>query len=227
MAVTTNADESIRAALAAFIKSPTKDDALEQTLRSITGSAVELIDGVDFADILLVDAGRARSVAPTRPGAVELDQVQLSFGQGPCLEAATTGSTIRSEDMTQEQRWPDFAAAAMRVGVFGMISFQLLPHGKTSGALNLFSHRPLSLDPRGETTGALLATLATVALVTAASNQQFEAALVSRDVIGQAKGMLMHHYKVDAGRAFDMLKVLSQNENTPLRLIAERVIDTF
>jgi hypothetical protein len=37
----------------------------------------------------------------------------------------------------------------------------------------------------------------------------------------------MHHYKVDAGRAFDMLKVLSQNENTPLRLIAERVIDTF
>jgi hypothetical protein len=108
-----------------------------------------------------------------------------------------------------------------------MMSFHLLPHGKTSGALNLFSHRPLPLDSRGETTGALLATLATVALVTAASNQQFEAALVSRDVIGQAKGMLMHHYKVDAGRAFEMLKVLSQNENTPLRLIAERVIDTF
>jgi AmiR/NasT family two-component response regulator len=69
--------------------------------------------------------------------------------------------------------------------------------------------------------------LATVALVTAASNQQFEAALVSRDVIGQAKGMLMHHHEVDADRAFEMLKVLSQNENTPLRLIAERVIDTY
>jgi hypothetical protein len=227
MAYRTIANESIRAALAAFITSPSKDDALEQTLGSITGAAVELIDGVDFADILLMDEGRARSVAPTRPGAVELDAVQLRLGEGPCLEAAITGAVVRSEDMGRESRWPEFASAAVDVGIHGMLSFQLIPHGKTAGALNLFSHHPLSLDLRGETTGALLATLATVALMTAESSQQFEAALASRDIIGQAKGILMNHYRVDADRAFEMLKSLSQNGNTPLRMIAEKVVDSF
>lgn len=75
--------------------------------------------------------------------------------------------------------------------------------------------------------GALLATMATVAMMTAVREEQFETALASRDVIGQAKGILMNHYKVDADRAFEMLRGLSQHDNIPLRTIAQKIIENF
>ena len=72
-----------------------------------------------------------------------------------------------------------------------------------------------------------MATMATVAMMTAVSQEQFKDALASRDLIGQAKGILMNHYRIDADRAFEMLKDLSQNGNTPLRIIAQTIIDAF
>ncbi|MEU0494692.1 ANTAR domain-containing protein [Mycobacterium sp. NPDC006124] len=108
-----------------------------------------------------------------------------------------------------------------------MLSFQLAtaPHGV--GAPNMFGLDPRVEDPVAEAIGALLATLATVALMTAQREEQIERALASRDVIGQAKGLLMNHFEVDATRAFEMLKTVSQNENTPLRSVAEKIIDRF
>ncbi len=220
-------DESVRSAMIGMIDGSAQDAVLEDTLRSITESAVELIDGVDFADVLLLDDGRARSVAPTFPAAVDLDAAQVALQQGPCLEAANSGAIVRSPDMSIESRWPKFAAAAVASGVRGMVSYQLIPRHNATGALNMFSHRPLLLDPPTEAAGALLATLATVALMTAVKKEQFETALESRDVIGQAKGILMNHYQVDATQAFDWLKKLSQNANTPLRMIAQQVITAF
>lgn len=220
-------DELIRSSMIELIEGPSKDTDLERTLRSITDGAVELVDGVDFADVLLLEKGEARSVAPTMPVAIELDAAQISLGQGPCLEAANSGSIVRAPDMRVESRWPRFAEAAMALGVHGMVSFQLIPQHDTTGALNLFFRKPRALDPASEAAGALLATLATVALMTAVKKEQFETALASRDVIGQAKGILMNHYKVDAARAFELLKKLSQNANTPLRAIAMQVIEAF
>ncbi|PRC61604.1 hypothetical protein C6A85_07690, partial [Mycobacterium sp. ITM-2017-0098] len=75
-----------------------KDTALEHALSSITSSAVELIEGVDFADMLVMHEGEARSVAPTAPLAVELDMVQLHHQQGPCLDAAINETVIISTD---------------------------------------------------------------------------------------------------------------------------------
>ncbi|MDQ1732141.1 MAG: hypothetical protein QOK10_2300 [Pseudonocardiales bacterium] len=220
-------DESIRAAMVELVRGHAKDSALERTLASVTNSAVELIDGVDFADVLVMHEGQARSAAPTAPGAVELDSVQLRHREGPCLEAAVNGAMIRCTDLREDRRWPTFAKAAVGAGVLSMLSFQLVTHHNGVGALNLFGHAPREADTAGETMGALLATVATVALMTAAREQQFETALASRDVIGQAKGILMNHFKVDADHAFAMLKELSQSQNTPLRLIAQRVIETF
>jgi hypothetical protein len=223
----TRPDESIRSAMIGLLEGPAKDAVLEETLRCITQSAVALIDGVDFADLLIFHEGEARSVAETMTAAVELDNAQLTLLQGPCLEAANSGAIVRSPDMSNEARWPLFAAAAIAKGVHGMVSYQLIPRHNATGALNLFSHKPLLLDPPTEAAGALLATLATVALMAAVKKEQFETALASRDEIGQAKGILMNYYKVDAAHAFDLLKQLSQSANTPLRTIAQQVIETF
>ena len=54
-------------------------------------------------------------------------------------------------------------------------------------------------------------------------DQQFRVALVSRDIIGQAKGRLMERFDIDAAEAFGMLKQMSQESNTPIAQVAQRV----
>jgi AmiR/NasT family two-component response regulator len=68
--------------------------------------------------------------------------------------------------------------------------------------------------------GAALAAHASIALITDDRQHQFESALASRDVIGQAKGMIMERFNVDAIRAFEMLRKISQNSNTPVNDVA-------
>ena len=72
----------------------------------------------------------------------------------------------------------------------------------------------------------MLVTHAAVALSAVNTRQQIDSALASRDHIGQAKGIVMERFDVDAVQAFAMLKTLSQESNTPLRQLAERVIDS-
>jgi AmiR/NasT family two-component response regulator len=73
----------------------------------------------------------------------------------------------------------------------------------------------------------MLATHAAITLIAADKETQFKSALASRDVIGQAKGIIMERYKLDAGRAFALLVKLSQDSNTPLRLLAQQVVDSL
>ena len=190
----------------------------------MTTSAVELMDGVDFADIMVMNEGRGSRSARPQSDAYHLDAAQVGLEQGPCLAAATSGAMIRCADLREDPRWPEFAAAAVAAGVRSTLSFQLAT--RQHGAVHLFGRTPAA-SPEAETIGALLATLATVALMTADRQEQFETALASRDVIGQAKGILMNHFKIDATRAFEALRSVSQNDNTPLRNVAQEIIASY
>lgn len=219
----TNPHDEIAALTANFLG----DTVLEQTLASVTTAAVELVDGVDYADVMIVDHGRSWSLTPTVALLKELDAVQIRLQEGPCLQTARHGAMIRCTDLREDSRWPRFAAAAVAAGVHSMLSFQLHTPCDGLGALNLFGRAPRRIDPSAEAIGALLAALATAAMTTADRHQQFRAALDSRDLIGQAKDILMNQYTIDAERAFDMLRKLSQDSNTPLRTIAQQNVDTL
>ena len=201
---------------------------VEQTLTRVT-AAVHLVDGADYADVMLREDGEFRSIAPTATVVSDLDGVQMRHRQGPCLEAAQVDSVVRSPDLRREHRWPEFCAAAIELGVYSILSFQLYTHhrGCGSGALNLLSTRTNAFDVGAETTLAMLATHAAITLIAADKDTQFQSALASRDVIGQAKGIIMERYKLDAGRAFALLVKLSQDSNTPLRSVAQRLVDSL
>jgi hypothetical protein len=223
----THLHSSTRAAIADLSAGFAIGKPLQHSLSSVTAAAVKLVDGVDYADIMMINDGQSQSVSVTSPLLYELDAVQVRLQEGPCLEAAVGGAMIRCTDLREDSRWPGFAAAAVTAGVQSMLSYQLYTRDNGVGALNLFGRAPRSLDPAAEALGALLATLAAVALMTADRRSEFDTALASRDLIGQAKGILMNHYKIDAPRAFDMLSNLSQNSNTPVRTIAQQIIDTL
>jgi GAF domain len=158
-----------------------------KTLSRVTSLAVDLIDGVDHADVMLIGDDGFRSVAPSAPVVTKLDEAQLRLDEGPCLAAATGHSTIRSDNLEAEARWPQFAAAAVAAGIKSMLSFQLFTHRNGSGALNLLSQRPYAFNRDGEAMGAMLATHAAIALMHADQQRQFDSALASHDLIAKQR----------------------------------------
>lgn len=198
--------------------------ALERTLCGVTAAAVELIHGVDYADVMLIGGGTFRSIAPTAPVPVGLDEIQMRYHQGPCLCAAVPDSVIRCSNLGTDLRWPRFAAAAMRAGVLGMLSFQLYEYDSGAGALNLFSRSELRFDLDDEALATMLATHAAIALMAMDEHRKFQSALASRDIVGQAKGVLMERFQVDAVAAFTILTKVARENDIPVGRLALDVV---
>ncbi|ORI13882.1 hypothetical protein BJD99_12290 [Rhodococcus sp. 1163] len=198
--------------------------SIEDTLASITRMAVEMVPGTDHAGITLVTGRRTvESRAATGELPRRLDSLQEHCGQGPCLDAVWEQRTVYVEDMRSEHRWPQFAPAAAGMGVHSMLAFQLFTRRDNLGALNLYSERADGFDSASEELGLVLATHAAVALIAAQHEDQMQSALASRDLIGQAKGMIMERYGIDAVQAFDLLSRLSQDWNIGVAELAGRV----
>jgi len=70
----------------------------------------------------------------------------------------------------------------------------------------------------------MLATHAAIALIADDERLNFQAALASGDIIGQAKGKIMERFNVDAVRAFELLVKQSQNSNIRLAVVAEELV---
>ncbi|GAA4394978.1 GAF and ANTAR domain-containing protein [Tsukamurella soli] len=198
----------------------------EETLASVTQACVDLIPGVVAASILSIEGPETYgSVAPTSELPKRLDELQQKFQEGPCWDAATADPATRVPDMRAETRWPHFAPAAVTEGVLSMLSFRLFTFDRRVAALNLFADTVDAFAGDAETVGGMLATHAATALIANDRQLQFRSALASRDIIGQAKGMLMERFDVDAVRAFELLAKLSSERNTPLVGIAEMVVE--
>jgi AmiR/NasT family two-component response regulator len=93
------------------------------------------------------------------------------------------------------------------------------------GALNIYSEIPNVFDEETEEIGLIFATHSAVAWNSARRDEQLRKALASRDMIGQAKGMIMERYGIGPIQAFEMLRKLSQDSNVPLARIAEELVD--
>jgi GAF domain-containing protein len=199
----------------------------EDIFAEVTAAAVDLIPGVDTAGILLIGkGGKFESHAGTTDLPHELDELQRTLQEGPCLSAALEDIVVRTDDFREESRWPAYSAAVAELGVLSGLSFRLYTSQRTAGALNLFGFKPTTWSPDSLTTGTVLAAHAAAAVMAHWQGEQLNSALASRDRIGQAKGIIMERFGVDDVRAFELLRKLSQDSNTPLVQIAQQVIET-
>ncbi len=220
-----NHDLAMRMAeLARTVASPR---GVEEVLSDVTAASMELITGVDAAAVLLVGkGGKWDSLGGTSDLAYRLDELQMNYHEGPCVEAALDEVIVRTDDFRAEERWPNYSAAAVELGVLSGLSFKLYTANRTAGALNLFSFKPNTFDGEAETIGIVLAAHAAAAILASREGEELQSALSTRDRIGQAKGIIMERYGVDDIRAFEMLRRLSQDSNTKLIDVAARVIET-
>jgi GAF domain-containing protein len=203
-----------------------RDDSA--TLIEIAESATRAVPGAEYAGITMVDdKDGIRNVAATHPHVVTLDDVQRRVQTGPCLTAAWENHTVRVDDLTTDERWPAYRARALELTpIRSVLAFQVFAGDHASGALNFFAEQPRAFTDDAVELGLIFATHTAIAWGMLRRDEQFRSALGSRDDIGQAKGMLMERFDIDAVRAFELLKRLSQDTNTPLHQIAKRVTTT-
>jgi transcriptional regulator with GAF, ATPase, and Fis domain len=199
--------------------------AIDDMLTKLTSASLELVSGADCAKISLMDNGQLRSIAATSQLISSLDDAQQAARHGPCLEAISARNAIRCDDLGTDVRWPRFASHATTAGLHSVLSTPIDIPGDTGATFSLFGFRAGAFGAESETLGAMLAKHASIALVKQRQEREFKAALATRDVIGQAKGMIMERFGVDATQAFAMLAAISQDTNTPVRDLAARFVD--
>jgi AmiR/NasT family two-component response regulator len=208
-------------------------ETLETVLSRLVTSATQIIPDTGSATVTLLRGDEARTIAASHPWAAELDEHQYRAQDGPCLEAARSGRLVRL-DTAEEDHWSEFRQAARDQQVAVAVGAPLLIDediAHTSAALNLTASQQHAFDPFDE---ALLE-LFTHALSTAINHayrhqharelvDQLGNALDNRDVIGQAKGLLMARHKCGPDEAFDHLRNASQQANIKLHEVAARFV---
>lgn len=197
----------------------------EAVLQTIINGAVAIVPGVRWAGISLVEGHAIEARVPSDPLVTKLDALQSELDQGPCISVLREQRTVHIKDVAEHTAWPEFAKAALTLGVHCSLSFQLFAKDKL-GALNLYGDHPDAFDGDSVLYGEILAQHASVALAGAQASEQFDRALASRDIIGQAKGILMERFGIDDVQAFALLTRLSQETNTRLFEIARLTVET-
>jgi GAF domain-containing protein len=213
------------------------DTTVLGVLQRVVHAGKAVVPGADLVSVTIrADTGSFDTPVQTDVLATELDELQYRFGEGPCVAATLTeglGVTF-DRDVRAGRQYPRWGPAAAELGVRSVLAVGLFPRGGAPrmGALNAYSHRPGGLDEQDRDLLLVLAAHASTALAatqaTTASELEvahLREALRSRDVIGQAKGILMERRGVSADEAFDILRRASQSLNIKLTQVAEKLVE--
>lgn len=212
---------------------------VQETLARIVTFSVGAIDGCSGAGISFVQGEQVVTPVWTEPKVLEVDTMQYTTGQGPCLDAIAKGESVYASDLRTDPRWPEFGPRAAQAGMRSLLSFCLMGE-KPLGALNLYAQFPGAFGATDRAKGLIFATHAGVALAAAqdvedATNaltveiqrlENLHGALASRQVIGRAEGILMQREVITGDQAFDLLRRASQHLNIKLREVAQYVVET-
>lgn len=214
--------------LASAAREMQSETGVHDTMGRAADLAVELIDGCDHAGVSVVKSGRTiETPVATDEVFRKLEQLQHELREGPCFDALWTTETVTSGDLANDQRWPTWAPrAASETGTASMLGFQLFTTARTLGSLNVYSKRSHAFDAAATATGASLAAHVAVALAASQQASQYDSALASRTVIGQAEGIMMERFALSGEQAFAVLRRVSQDTNTRLRDIAAKLVET-
>lgn len=196
-------------------------------LAILAEGALDLIPGTDLAALVIPDGpGRLAPRAASGEKTLQMVDLQNEVGEGPGLDAVSQPLPVQVPDLGAESRWPLFTPAARELGVRSLVSMPLVLGTRILGSLSLASGRTHAFDGESEAMAGLFAAHATIALAGQEWQRNLTTALGSRDVIGQAKGILMERFRITPDAAFALLVKASQRTHTKLRAISEELCRT-
>ena len=193
---------------------------------------VELLGAREAGVVLADERGVLRSVASSHESAHLLDLFELQNEEGPCLDCYRTGEPVLNHLLAApDDRWPNFAAEARRLGFTAVHALPMRLRGEVIGAVNIFASNAAALTQSEVEVGQALADVATVGLLQERGlrearllNEQLQGALNSRIAIEQAKGMLAERRGIEMDAAFDALLAYARNTNQKLSAVAQSLL---
>jgi hypothetical protein len=198
------------------------------------GFALDCLPSCVAASVTIVTSGQPTLRIATNATAEQLDTFQLQNVQGPTAEALNSPEPVHAATLTP---WPELARLAANLGVEGVLAYALsVPRDDMwhpLGVLACYAADSTALDPEVVDLGSVLAAYLSVAAGLDHDRTDLKRreaalhrALSTRDVIGQAKGILMERQRIPAGQAFDILRRTSQRLNLRLHEVAARLTET-
>jgi GAF domain-containing protein len=207
-------------------------DGLESMLRHVAQFAVRAIPGADGAGLTLLENDRGDTIVATDDFVRDVDAIQYSIGEGPCITAAATGRTVHSPSLGTDPAWPSFGPKVSQLGVHSALSLPLIGSERVLGAMNVYSRTPNAFDTRSVELGEMFAIPAAISVQNAQILAQaarltskLQAAIASRATIDQALGILMGRTGCSATEAFDRLRQLSQSQNRKIAVTAHSLVE--
>jgi GAF domain-containing protein len=202
---------------------------VEETIGAVVQFALQALNCTYAGVTLKIRGSRPEIAAVTDPVVADVYDLQITSENGPLVEALRNHTTILIRDTTTDDRWPQWAAKVAQLGVRSVLDVPLTTGVGSSasvGVLGLYSPEPDAFSADDEAIAHILARHASVAVASARHEATMAQAVDARKLVGQAMGILMERYDVDADRAFAILKRYSQDTNTKLRDVAQQLIDT-
>jgi GAF domain-containing protein len=222
---TADVDLRLAEAMAEAARALNVPESLEEVLSRLVRAACTAIPGVDFAGVSIARRTGVETMAATDPIVEAADQLQYQLGEGPCLDAMAGQQLAVVHDMRDAQRWPSFAPRAVELGVLSQMGIEIFRQGSTVGGLNLYATKPGAFDDSTGHAAEIFAAHAAIALDKTMTVTSLTEALRSRQLIGEAVGILMQRHTIDEHTAFRYLVRVSQNSNVRLRTIAQSIVD--
>ncbi len=202
---------------------------VQRTLEKMCALLVTTVAGCDHAVVTVVRDHALESPAASDDVGPSVDSLQLDVDDGPCLEAIREHHTVVTDDLAAETRWPRFSRRAVEVtGVRSMLAFRMFIAQDTLGSLNLYSKHPRAFTDDSLAVGTIFAAHASVALRAAQNKEdlaRFREVAKARELMGQAKGILMGRQGITAQAAMEILARGAERLKIELRELARRIVE--
>lgn len=202
---------------------------VQRTLDKMCALLVDTVEGCNHAVVTVVRNQHLASPAASDDVGLAVDAIQFEVDDGPCVEAIREHQTVVTDDLLTETRWPKFSRRAVEdTGIRSMMAFRLFVAGDTLGSLNLYSKQPGAFSEESLAVGTIFAAHASVALRAARTKEdlaRLREVVETRELIGQARGILMGRRGISSDAAMELLWRGAERLRIELREHARRVID--
>ncbi|WP_342023384.1 GAF and ANTAR domain-containing protein [Arthrobacter citreus] len=202
-----------------------------RALAGLTASSLS-IRGTTYCGITFQNSRDHRfTVASSDREALQMDEIQYEFGDGPCLEAIRIQDEVHVGNAAEDQRWPEYMESIRDYGIRSMYSVPLELGGQAKAAMNLYAKDPDVFDEEFRRVARTYAAEASHALLLAvrisqhaATVEDLQAVLASRTDIDLAVGIIMGQNRCTQQEAFDTLRRASNGRNVKLRDLAAEIV---
>jgi GAF domain-containing protein len=205
-----------------------EEPGIEETVEAVLQFALQAVRCTHAGVVLARRGRRLETAVATDPVVEQAGRLQIEYGEGPAVTAAAGDGdfSVYVSDTTVDQRWPAWSPRAATLGLRSALAVRLHTGGAALGVLELFHTQPAAFDASDDAVAHILARHASIAVAHARKEASLLQAMDARKLVGQAQGILMERFSVDAEGAFAILRRYSQDNNRKLRDVAVELINT-